>query len=232
MTQHVGHRLEPQVLDVALPVAVQGQAQVLWAQSRMVRGGVLDWQMPLGVTGRTKSHRSPLALCRSWLLPHESHLGVGWGVTPVVGVGMGGQQSQAGTEGSRHLSLRWEHPHHAPHIPQKAEITAPVLEMGDGGTAKEQLTQSQGTHSLGVILPPCSPESKPRGLGTTGGWQGVTAPGAQGAASASQARTGRMPQGEEPQPVGSSGERRPLASAQYTSHRGKSGCHCVWQERR
>lgn len=79
VTQHVKHRLEPQVLDVALPVAIQGQAQVLWAQIRMVRGGVLDWQMPLGVTGRTKSHRSPLGLWQSWLLAHESHLGVGVG---------------------------------------------------------------------------------------------------------------------------------------------------------
>lgn len=42
MAQHVKHRLEPQVLHVALPVAVQGQAQVLWTQVGIVSGGVLD----------------------------------------------------------------------------------------------------------------------------------------------------------------------------------------------
>lgn len=42
VTQHVKHRLEPQVLHVALPVAVQGQAQVLWAQVGVVNGRVLD----------------------------------------------------------------------------------------------------------------------------------------------------------------------------------------------
>lgn len=37
VTQHVEHGLEPQVLHVALPVAVQGQAQVLWAQVDVVK---------------------------------------------------------------------------------------------------------------------------------------------------------------------------------------------------
>ena len=39
MAEHVEHRLEPQVLHVALPVAVQGQAQVLWAEMGVVSGG-------------------------------------------------------------------------------------------------------------------------------------------------------------------------------------------------
>lgn len=43
VAQHVQHRLEPQVLDVALPVAVQGQAQVLWAQV----GGGQRWSSGL-----------------------------------------------------------------------------------------------------------------------------------------------------------------------------------------
>lgn len=105
VAEHVKHRLEPQVLYVALPVAVQGQAQVLWAQVGGLSGGVLDWppawQVPLGVIGRTKSHRGPMGLCQSQgSLTCEPHL-VG-GVTSVVGVGNGGN-SQAGTEGSRHL---------------------------------------------------------------------------------------------------------------------------------
>lgn len=39
VAQHVQHRLEPQVLYVALPVAIQGQAQVLWAQMGVVSLG-------------------------------------------------------------------------------------------------------------------------------------------------------------------------------------------------
>lgn len=41
VAQHVKHRLEPQVLYVALPMAVQGQAQMLWAQVGEVSGRVL-----------------------------------------------------------------------------------------------------------------------------------------------------------------------------------------------
>lgn len=112
MAQHVKHRLEPQVLYVALPVAIQGQTKVLWAQVRMVSVGILDRQVPLWVNGRTKSHRGHMACVRAGS-PHESHLQgdllLWWGW------GMGLQQSQAGTEGNRHLSLCWEHSHHTPH---------------------------------------------------------------------------------------------------------------------
>lgn len=78
MAQHIKHRLEPQVLYVALPVAIQGQAKVLWAQVRVVSIGVRDWQVPLWVNGRTKSHRGHMGLCQSWLPQHESHLQ--WGL--------------------------------------------------------------------------------------------------------------------------------------------------------
>lgn len=49
MAEHVKHRLEPQVLHVALPVAVQGQAQVLWAEMGVVSGGEggVSWTRPL-----------------------------------------------------------------------------------------------------------------------------------------------------------------------------------------
>lgn len=50
MAQHIKYGLEPQVLYVALPVAIQGQAKVLWAQICMVSVGVLDWRVPLWVT--------------------------------------------------------------------------------------------------------------------------------------------------------------------------------------
>lgn len=33
VSKHVQHRLEPQVLHVALAVAIQGEAQVLWTQA-------------------------------------------------------------------------------------------------------------------------------------------------------------------------------------------------------
>lgn len=76
VTEHVKHGLEPQVLYVALPVAVQRQAQVLWAQVGMVSGGVLDWppagQVPFGVGGRTMSHRGHMGLCQSGGLSHLS----------------------------------------------------------------------------------------------------------------------------------------------------------------
>lgn len=52
----------------------------------------------------------------------------------MVGVGNGGVNSQAGTEGSRHQPLCQEHPHHAPHTPiaslqkpQKVETAAVIL---------------------------------------------------------------------------------------------------------
>ena len=50
VAEHVEHRLEPQVLHVALPVAVQGQAQVLWAEMGVVSGGGeagVSWVRPL-----------------------------------------------------------------------------------------------------------------------------------------------------------------------------------------
>lgn len=50
VAQHIKYGLEPQVLYVALPVAIQGQAKVLWAQICMVSVGVLDWRVPLWVT--------------------------------------------------------------------------------------------------------------------------------------------------------------------------------------
>lgn len=72
MAEHVKHRLEPQVLYVTLAVAVQGQAQVLWVQVGVVRGGSGAGHLGKRLWGLTEgpAHRGCMGLCQSQGAPH------------------------------------------------------------------------------------------------------------------------------------------------------------------
>ena len=95
VAEHVEHRLEPQVLHGALPVAVQGQAPVLWAEMGVVSGG--GRQGCLGSApclasasegqGEGQVSQRPYAASERGPLTWEPHLGRGR-VTPVAGMGM------------------------------------------------------------------------------------------------------------------------------------------------
>lgn len=107
VAEHVKHRLEPQVLYVTLAVAVQGQAQVLWVQVGVVRGG-----SGAGHLGK-----------RLWGLMEGPRLtGAGWGCVrtrgplthePHLGVGNGGNRPRLGWKASGIVPMLG-HPYYGP----------------------------------------------------------------------------------------------------------------------